>query len=271
MSAETREHRYMEIDLVINIFIFIIGLLFGSFFNVVIYRVPAKISVVKPDSMCPACGKPLKWYDLFPVFSYLLLGGKCRYCKARISPRYALVELLTAVMTLLLYIKYGMSFEFIFYLSLIYVLIPCFFIDLEHMIIPNGLIITGLAIFSAAFAYRLISVKNVMLDNIYGGLAGGGILLLIYIIGFVIYKKEALGFGDVKLFFMSGLFLGLKLSVIAFLFSIFTGALAGIVFMIITKKGSRTEIPFGPFLAFGSMLALFIGEMMYDWYAGLFL
>jgi leader peptidase (prepilin peptidase) / N-methyltransferase len=271
MSAETRKHRDMEIDQVMMIFIFIAGLLFGSFFNVVIYRVPGKISVVKPDSMCPACGKPLKWYDMFPVVSYLLLGRKCRYCKTRISPRYALVELLTAAITLLLYIRYGMSFEFIFYLSLVYVLLPCFFIDLEHMIIPNGLIITGLAIFTSAFIYRLISAKSILLDNIYGGLAGGGIMLLIYIIGYMIYKKEALGFGDVKLFFMSGLFLGLKLTVIAFLFSIFSGALAGIIFMIATKKDSKTEIPFGPFLAFSSVLALFAGELVYDWYAGLFL
>jgi leader peptidase (prepilin peptidase) / N-methyltransferase len=261
----------MDIDIFIGIFIFLAGLLFGSFLNVVIYRVPNRLSLIKPNSMCPSCGKSIKPYDLIPVISYLLLGGKCRYCRSRISFRYTLVELLTAVISVLLYAKYGFSFEFLLYLSLMYIFIPCFFIDLEHMIIPNGLIITGLCIFTLASAYNLIFEKIVMLDNLYGGLAGGGILLLIYIIGFLIYRKEALGFGDVKLFFMAGLFLGLKYSVISFLFSIFIGAAAGIIFMLVTKKGSRTEIPFGPFLVFGGTLSMFIGDIVYNWYMGFFI
>ena len=260
----------MPIDIYLGIFIFILGLMVGSFLNVVIYRVPNEISIIKPNSRCGECNTTLKWYDMIPVVSLLLLKGRCRYCNTRISYRYSFVEILTGVITVLLYITYGISFEFIFFLSLIYILIPCFFIDLDHMIIPNGLVITGSVLFIIGFTYKLLVIKEGLIDHLIGGLAGGGIMLLIYFLGLLIYKKEALGFGDVKLFFVIGLFLGLKLTAIAFLYSIFSGALIGIIIMVKTKKKGKTEMPFGPFIVLGSILSLFIGNMMYNWYMGFF-
>lgn len=259
----------MEITLYITLFIF--GLLIGSFLNVVIYRVPKELSIVKPRSACSNCQTTLKWYDLIPVISHLFLKGKCRYCKTSISFRYSFVELITGILTLVLFIRFGVSFEFLSYLSLTYILIACFFIDLDHMIIPNGLIITGLVLYVVIFGTSFVFLKRPFVDSLIGGFAGGGILLVIYLIGLAVYKQEALGFGDVKLFFVIGLYLGLKLTAIAFLFSIFAGAIGGILVMIIGKKDKKTEIPFGPFIVFGTILSVLAGDFVYNWYIGIFL
>ncbi len=261
----------MIIDPVAAAFLFIFGLLIGSFLNVVIYRVPNEMSIIRPGSRCSSCGHDLKWFDLIPVLSYVMQKGRCRYCGERFSPRYAYVELLTGMLTLLLYLKYGASFDFVFYISLVYILIPCFFIDLDHMIIPNGLVITAAVFFVLGVSYKLIISGGGIADHLYGGLAGGGILLLIYIIGYLVYRREALGFGDVKLFFVTGLFLGLKHTGMAFLFSVFTGAIAGIIILATTKKGGKSEMPFGPFIVSGSILSIFIGDIVYDWYMGFFI
>ena len=260
----------MTYDIIYGVFIFIFGLLTGSFLNVIICRVPDGRSIVRPGSSCPSCGTRLKWTDLVPVASHIFLKGRCRYCGIRISSRYTLVELMTAVLSLLMFLRFGLTYEFFIYLALLYILLPCFFIDLEHMIIPNGLIITGLALIVPVLLLRLFVTESKITDNIFGGLAGGGILLLIYITGYLVYKKEALGFGDVKLFFVIGLFLGLKSVIIAFLFSIFIGAAAGIIMMVLKKKEGRSEMPFGPFIVTGSVMAIFIGELVYNWYMGIF-
>ena len=156
----------MIIDPVIAVFLFIFGLLIGSFLNVVIYRVPKEMSIIGPGSRCPSCGHDLKWLDLLPVLSYVFQKGRCRYCGESFSVRYAFVELLTGVLTLLLYLKYGAAFDLVFYMSLVYILIPCFFIDLDHMIIPNGLVMTAGVFFALGMSYKLIFSEAGISDHL---------------------------------------------------------------------------------------------------------
>lgn len=258
-------------EIMIYIILFIFGLMIGSFLNVVIYRVPKGRSIIRPRSACSNCHTTLKWYDLLPVLSHMMLKGRCRYCKASVSIRYSLVEIITGVLTLVLFFKFGATFEFAAFLCLAYILTACFFIDLDHMIIPNGLVITGLISYVLLYGTYFILYKKSFADSLTGGFAAGGILLLIYLIGLLVYKQEALGFGDVKLFFVIGLFLGTKLAAIAFLFAVFSGAIGGILVMLIGKKGKKTEIPFGPFIVFGTLLSILIGDFVYNWYIGIFL
>lgn len=261
--------------------IFIFGLVIGSFLNVCIYRIPRKGSVASPRrSFCPRCNHQLSAFDNIPVFSYIFLRGKCRYCKGRISPRYMIVELLTASLfalmlyrSLLLYhdVRY-IALELVVTCTFIAFLIAITFIDLEFQIIPNALSYTGLIlglIFALAVAlahkdYRFLT------NRIIGGVLGGGIIILIALVGSAIFKKEAMGAGDVKLMGMIGLFLGwwphILITVIGA--SVF-GSVVGIILMISRGKKMDSRIPFGPFLALAAVVSMMYGEQIWNWYKGL--
>lgn len=194
-----------SMNVLVPLLIFITGLIFGSFFNVVIYRLPEGKSIIAPRSFCPSCGAKLKAYDLIPVFSFIFLRGKCRYCGCKISFRYPLVELVTGVVFVILYIKFGLSVEFIFTVFLMSILLMVFFIDLEHMIIPNELVIAGLIGGIALFVLRFWFDDALVGDSqwyspILGMLATSGFLLLVALIGLAIYGTDAFGMGDVKIF-----------------------------------------------------------------------
>ncbi len=257
----------------ILILVWLAGLIFGSFYNVVIYRVPLKKSIVSPRSACSSCGTVLAPEDLFPVFSFLFLRGKCRYCKAPISIQYPIVELLTAILFTVLYVKYGLSVEWFFSAFLMSILLIVFFIDLKHMIIPNGLVLTGLAGGVAFFILRLVYTDSILgtapwYSPLLGMVAASGFLLLVALIGMAIYGGDALGMGDVKIFIPIGLFLGLKLSLISLVFSIFIGGFAGLFLMITGLKSRKSQIPFGPFIVIGTFLAMLFGENILVWYLG---
>jgi leader peptidase (prepilin peptidase)/N-methyltransferase len=260
-------------ELFIILFLFVTGLVMGSFYNVVIFRVPAEKSIVKPRSSCGNCGTVLKPVDLIPVFSYIFLKGKCRYCKAKISAQYPLVELLTGALFVILYLKFGFTPELFFSIYLMSVLLIVFFIDLKHQIIPNGLVLTGLIGGALFFALRFW-YKDAILDGaawyspLLGMVATSGILLLIALLGMLIYKTDAMGMGDVKIFLPIGLFLGLKLGIMALILSVFIGGLTGL-FLILTKlKDRKSQIPFGPFIVAGSFLSLMFGNEVLMWYLG---
>ncbi|NJD03569.1 MAG: prepilin peptidase [Ruminiclostridium sp.] len=260
----------------VYIFIFIFGLALGSFVNVLIYRVPEGKSIIAPPSACPSCGKRLSPLDLIPVVSWLLLMGKCRYCKARISPRYLFVELLTGAAVIGLFLKFGTSFAFLAFTYLIVILIAIFFIDADHRIIPDELVIAGLAGGVIVMAYNILFPGQM----IYGGgkwwlplagiLSGSGLLLLVAIIGMLVYRTDdAMGMGDVKLFAPIGMFLGWQLTLEALFLSIILAGIASLLLIILRKKNKKDTIPFGPFIVIGAYLCIILGWDIIKWYTGL--
>ena len=249
---------------------FIMGIVLGSFFNVCIYRIPNKQSIVNPPSHCYNCNTRLKPLDLVPILSWTLLRGKCRYCGQKISPRYALVELLTGILFVLVYKVYGYNTITLYYLLLVSLLVIITFIDLDHYIIPDELIIFGSI---GALIFNILGQGISIKDSLLGGLiCGGGMLVLIHLIELLI-KKEAMGGGDIKLFGMVGLFLGVKLGLLTILLSVYIGATYGILTIIyskIKKKEYNSMIPYGPFISVGALISILYGTNIVNWYIGLF-
>lgn len=207
----------------------IFGMIFGSFLNVVIYRVPNGLSIVSPPSTCPKCGYVIKWYDNIPVFSWLFLKGKCRKCKLPISVEYPIIELITGLITLGLFFYFGPSLKLIIYVPLALTLLCITIIDFKTYSIPYGLNFTLLIIGSIAIIMNIFSNNILAIDWIYsilGGLTGFGILFLIQIVGRLIYKQNAMGGGDLYLLGFSGLILGPKLTFAAFLLGSFTAVIS---------------------------------------------
>ena len=236
-------------EALIGIMIFILGIVIGSFLNVCIYRLPLSKSIATSPSACPACGARLRVHDLIPIFSYLLLGGKCRYCKTRISAQYPLIEALSGILYLLLYIRFGFDWVLLVYMALVSLLIVISMIDFKHMEIPNGLVIAGLAVGAAQLAASLFTPYfDVWHSYVIGFFAGGLPLLLIALFCTYVLKKDAMGGGDIKLMAFAGLIIGWKLTLTAYLIGIVTGAIAGILLLAIGKKQRGDAIPFGPFL-----------------------
>jgi len=240
-----------------NLFAFIFGTAIGSFLNVCIFRLPAKESIIKPPSQCPYCHHSIRYYDNIPIISFVVLGGRCRDCRSRISWRYPLVELITAVFSLLLFLKFGLSLNFFTFFIFTAVLIIITFIDLDHQIIPDILTLPGIPIF---FLAAVFLVKVPWLEALLGLLIGGGVLYMIALSYELISKREGMGGGDIKLLAMIGGFLGWKSLIFVLLFSSFSGAIIGIAAMIINKQDMKYAIPFGPFLSAAAVAYVFWGN-----------
>lgn len=249
-----------------GVIIFLFGLIMGSFFNVCIYRIPNGQSILYPPSHCGSCNHPLAPLDLVPILSWLFLRRKCRYCKAPISARYPLVELLTGLLYLALFIKFHLSWNLLFYLAFISLLILVSFIDLDHRIIPDRFILIGLAL---AIGMYFTPWGLGWKDALIGAVIGAGSLLLVDLAGRIFFKKEGMGFGDVKLMGMAGLFLGIQQTIVSLLLGIWAAAVVGVILLRIRKDEADHYIPFGPFLAFGCTLAIFGGKEMVSWYLSL--
>lgn len=252
--------------ILILLFIFFFGLAVGSFLNCIIYRLENKESFLRKRSHCPQCNHILSWKDLIPVFSFLMLKGKCRYCQKRISLQYPLVELATASIFVLVY-NYSLSnLQF----AILNLIISCFLIvifvfDLKHYLIPDKLIhsaILGIGIWHLVFLvlgnYTIYDIRN----TIYSAFGAAGFFLIIYLIS----RGKWLGFGDVELVFLIGLFLGWPKILIALFFSFFTGAIVGLILIFFGKKTMKSEIPFAPFLVSGTFFALFFSQQIINWY-----
>lgn len=248
-----------------DVLIFILGLIVGSFSNVCIYRIPRNESIIYPASHCPKCRSNISPKDNIPLLSYVLLKGRCRNCKSKISIQYPIVELITGLIYLLIYLIYGFSIQTLIYIVLASALIIVAFIDLNEQIVPDVISLPGIVIgLIISFFVPYISFINSGL----GVVAGGGIILIIGLVGSVIFKKEAMGGGDVKLAAMIGAFLGWRYIVISLFLGFFLGALAGI-FLIISKIKSREDVvPFGPFIVLGSFITLLWGGKILRWYIG---
>ncbi|MEN6434113.1 MAG: prepilin peptidase [Smithella sp.] len=240
-----------------NCFAFIFGAAIGSFLNVCIFRLPAETSIVKPRSQCPHCKHPLRYYDNIPLINFFFLRGKCRDCGEAISWRYPLVELITALLALLLFLKFGLTLSFLIYFIFTAVLIVITFIDLDHQIIPDILTLPGIPIF---FLAAIFLVKIPWREALIGLLIGGGVLLAIAFVYELLTKREGMGGGDIKLLAMIGGFLGWKSLIFVLLFSSFSGAIVGITAMIIKKQDMKYAVPFGPFLSAAAVAYLFWGD-----------
>ena len=238
--------------------IIIFGLIVGSFLNVCIYRLPRSKSIILPSSFCPSCEKPIKFYDNIPIVSYIFLRGKCRHCGIRISPRYPIVEFITAFLFFLFFRQFGISFELLATLLFVSLLIVISFIDFDFQIIPDVLSLGGIvAGFILAFFRTPIFFYS---DALYGILVGGGILFAIAYGYQLITKREGMGGGDIKLLGMIGAFCGLKGVLFSLMSGSIIGTIVGIPLMLIKGKDTKYAIPFGPFLSLGALLFLIIGD-----------
>lgn len=262
-------------EVYIYISLFIVGLCFGSFFNVVGLRLSAGQSIHKPRSHCPKCGHVLSWYELIPVFSYIYLGGKCRTCKSHISPKYLIFELLTGILFMLSYAVFGYSGELLVSLFFVSLFIIICVSDLEYMLIEDSVIIFFLV---SIIILRLIFKMpedfitfnfHPYLETLIGGIFGFGLLFSIAIIGKKIYKQDAMGGGDIKLYGIIGLVLGFKLTFMSLFLASIIGSIIGLSLTLLRIIQKGTPIPFGPFIAVGSLIAYFIGPDLINWYLNL--
>lgn len=240
----------------------IIGLMLGSFLNVCIYRLPQNESIITPRSYCPECKKPIAWHDNIPVLSYILLRGKCRFCKKAISPRYILVEVLTALLLVLAFRQWSLSPKFFIYSVLFCGLIVATFVDFKFQIIPDEISYGGM-ILGLIFSSLYPALHNASLwywglfKSALGLLAGGASIYLIGVLGKIIFKKDAMGGGDVKLMAMIGAFLGVKYAILIFFMAPFFGSAVGIVMKL---KYKVDIIPYGPYLSLATIVVAFLGE-----------
>jgi leader peptidase (prepilin peptidase)/N-methyltransferase len=247
--------------------VFIFGLFAGSFANVLIYRIPLKKSIIAPRSACTNCGTKLAMPDLVPVLSYILLGGKCRYCGAGISPEYLIVELLTAGVFTILFAFYGLSVPFFVFAYLMTILISIFFIDIRYKIIPNGLVAAGLAGGAVFFVINLfMPFEEIFGDDkwwtpLAGLFPGSVFLLLVALIGSFIYKTDdVMGMGDVKLMAAIGIFLGWRLCFAALFISVILGGLVSVFLILFRFKKRRDTVAFGPFIVAGTFATILFGR-----------
>jgi leader peptidase (prepilin peptidase) / N-methyltransferase len=249
------------------------GLALGSFANVLIHRVPTGGSLLRPSSSCPACGRRLRPWENIPLLSWLLLRARCAGCHAPISPRYPLVEGLVALQALLLPARMGLDWSWLLLLPALALLTALAFIDWDtqrlpdRLTLPLGLI--GLAACAVQGLLALVGAPPLAglpgpLDGLLGGLAGGGLLYAIAWIGWWILRREAMGAGDIKLMAAFGLLLGWQQTLLALLLGALAGSIAGVI-----QRGARfEERPFGPWLALGSIIALFWGDALIALYLG---
>lgn len=243
------------------------GLAWGSFLNVVIYRLPHGLSLARPSSHCPECKTPVKLRHNIPVVSWLILRGRCRACGTRIPVTYPLVEALTPVCLLILYTHFGLSLHFFISCLFTSVLIALCFIDLFHQILPDALTLPGLIL---GAGYALFRDDMTLRDSLIGAVVGAGILLLVFGAYYLLRRQEGLGMGDVTLMLMVGSFLGWKGAVLTLILGSFLGALVGIAVLAARKKGMQSALPFGTFLTPAAFISLVWGGRLISWYLGMF-
>lgn len=269
-------------------FVFVFGLIIGSFLNVCISRLPEGKSVVAPRSRCPKCGAPIKPWDNIPVLSYVFLLGKCRACRTSISPIYPTVELVTGLLFLACYAAFGNSVVTAKWIAFCAILIVLVFTDWRERVLPDKVNFVGLAI-GLLLSFFLHPEDGAALwlanhifefppptpvisfaDALIGAIVGGGILWVIGEGYFRIRGREGMGLGDVKMMLMAGSFLGLRRTILTILLGAVLGMILGGIFMLASRKGSDYELPFGTFLGVAAVLVIFFGTPIVAWYQALF-
>lgn len=244
----------------------LVGLAIGSFLNVVIHRLPRRQSLVSPGSRCPSCGYELRAIDNIPVLSYIMLGGRCRKCRTRISLRYPIVELVTAALFVVHYFVFGWTPLLAVRCLFAAAMVALFVIDLEHRLLPDAITLPGIVVGLLASAFLPPGLR----DALIGMLAGGGVL---WVIGEAYYRyagEEGMGGGDVKMLAMIGAFLGWEQVLVTLVFSSIAGALIGVIVLAIKRGGMKYALPYGTFLAIAALVSSLYGAQIYAWYTGLY-
>ena len=236
----------------------VIGLVIGSFLNVVIARLPARRSLWKPGSACPTCGAAIAWHDNIPLLSYALLRGRCRGCAGSISARYPLVEAVTAALFVAAFATFGWSRDLGVAWILLASLVAITAIDLDHQIIPDLITLPGIV---TGFVVNVASGRLLWTDSLLGILLGGGVFFAI-----ILASGGGMGGGDMKLGAMFGAFLGWKVTIVAIFLAVIVGGVVAAAMLVAGRKGRKDAIPFGPFLAVGGAAAVFWGERIVTWY-----
>ncbi len=244
-----------------NILVFLFGAIVGSFLNVCIYRLPEGLSIVSPLSRCPRCETPVRFYDNIPLASYLLLRGRCRQCREKISWQYPLVELLSALAALAVFRQFGLSWPALAIFVFIASLLVISFIDLAHKIIPDVITLPGIPVFFLAGVF-ILGVS--FTDALLGLLIGGGVLFVIGYVYQLIAKREGMGGGDIKLLAMLGGFLGWQSLIFIVLVSSLLGAIVGLATIMLKGGDMKYALPFGPFLSLAAVGYIFFGQLFLE-------
>jgi len=264
---------------------FVYGTVVGSFLNVCIYRLPAEQSIVNPPSHCPKCNKRLRGIDLIPLLSFLLLGRKCRYCGAPISWRYFTVELMTGLLFVGTYLRYGYGIDFFAYALFISAMLVAFWVDLDQMIIPDQVVFFGLLLGlgrdiahivagDAGYLLRIPGTLIPMLPSLAGAVICAGVFYLVAYISYFVFRPKgvrdedeyagAMGGGDVNLAAAIGAVVGARLALISFFLAVVFGGVIGIVIIVMKMRSERkgipwrTEIPFGPYMVVGAVCVMLL-------------
>ena len=243
-----------------------LGLAIGSFLNVCIYRLPRGESIVSPPSRCPSCGQGLRWLDNVPVLGWLLLGGRCRSCRAAVSPMYPIVEAVTSVVFLLQLWQIGWQPLLAIRLLFVAAMIALFVIDLQHRILPNVITLPGIAVGLTASVFFEPGWRAALI----GVAAGGGVLWVVGEAYFRIRGEEGMGFGDVKMLAMVGAFLGWQLMLVTLLIASFAGSIIGGGMIVVDRGNMKYALPLGSFLAVGAIIATHVGYLLLAWYLGFY-
>jgi leader peptidase (prepilin peptidase)/N-methyltransferase len=273
--------------ILIALFIFLFGLIIGSFLNVCIVRIPGGKSVVLPSSACPQCGAAIRPYDNIPVLSYLLLAGKCRQCKTKISAVYPAVELLTGLLFLACYESFGLTAEALKWAVLSAIMIVLVFTDLRERVLPDAVNYTGLglglalSLFTKPSDGTAVWLANRMFDfpppapvvsladALFGAAIGSSLLWLVSEAYFRLRGREGMGLGDVKMMLMAGAFLGARRTLLTIFTGSILGSILGLLFILARRKDSEYELPFGTFLGMAALLVVFFGTPVINWYQSL--
>ncbi len=256
----------------------ILGLVIGSFLNVCILRIPLEVPITVPRSHCPHCKKLIRWYDNVPVLSYLILGGRCRRCKKKISARYPLIEAVTGLISVLLYLKFGLGVEWAIFFLFSAALLVLAFIDIDHRILPDVITLNGIWLGAIASVYLAepsplvsrilrsagLDVTNprfiALVGSLLGVVAGGGLLWGVAAAYLRLRGIEGMGFGDVKMMAMVGALLGAPMALLTIMLGSLLGSVVGLTFMRLTGKSRDYELPFGTFLGIAGIVAVLYGE-----------
>ncbi|MEI7792058.1 MAG: prepilin peptidase [Candidatus Berkelbacteria bacterium] len=248
------------------IFLFILGLAIGSFLNVVIFRMDELKTILYDRSHCPSCKKILKWYDLIPFLSFVMLRAKCRYCGKGISYQYPIVELCTGLLFAFLFLFFGISWTLVVYLIIFCILIVVFVYDLKTQTVPEIFVWIAL-ILSAAFGWYFGHFS--FIEMILGGLVGGGFLAILVLAS----KEKWMGAGDIKIGLILGFLLGYPNALFAMFSAFVLGSLVGLLYVYLKNKSIKREylkesLPFAPFLIFATLIGLVYGPQIVAWYLG---
>lgn len=257
----------MSVQLLLGLYAFVLGLIVGSYLNVVIHRLPRGLSTVLPRSRCPACGAAISPRDNLPLVSYLLLRGRCRHCQASIPLRYPAVEAITGLLFLGSLLRFGFTVDALVAALFCCLMIALAGIDAEHYVLPDRITLPGIV---AGLALSPWVAWNSLLAAFAGAALGGGLLLALWGGWYLLRGEEGMGLGDVKMLAMVGAFLGWKGALVTLFFGAVAGALVGLALLWRGRGGLKTRLPFGSFLALGGLVALFAGPALVAAYLSLF-